>query len=438
MSLFWKSIAVLVLGGLSIGLRGADAPEDPPSAPTASAEPAPGENGEDSGESPEPSGESETAATSPVHGAEGRAPWGSAEALEKAAFYHEQKDYRLAEKTYVEFLESPVAKEDKKDALLALTEVYADMGMFAKAVSTLENCLRTFPEIEERPKILFRLGELYRELGLKDEAVAVFYRVLNSIVVTGEENLDRYMGLARLSQFEIARIHYTFEDFERAYLLFDRIDLLELDPADRETVLYYKAVSSLKSDRHEQALELLNEFAEEFPKSEYLPEMYYLKAEVLQRMDRPEASADELVRLLEAVGPPGESSSKHWNFWRKQAGNRLANRFYAEGDYRLAIRVYQGMIGLEDDPAWQLPIIYQIGLAAENAGLLERALDSYSYIIQEMDALSDDAAHPEDLDTILENARWRQDLVGWRLDLRERRSEVAVDKGPESSDTTGS
>ncbi|HKJ89746.1 MAG TPA: tetratricopeptide repeat protein [Oceanipulchritudo sp.] len=394
-------------------------------------------HGNEEGKTAEGVEEAESEVTSPVHGEEGRAPWGSAGPLEKAAFFHEQKDYRLAEKTYVEFLESPVPMEEKKEALLALAEVYFDMGMLAKAVNTLENCLSTYPKIEERPKVLFRLGQVYRELGLKDEAIAVFYRVLNSIVVTGEENLERYMGLARLSQFEIARIHFNFEDFERAYLLFDRIDLLKLEPADRETVLYYKAVSSLKANGHEQALKLLNEFVDEFPKSEYLPEMYYLKAEVLQRLDRLEASADELVRLLEAVGPPGDTSSTQWNFWRKQAGNRLANRFYAEGDYRFAIRIYQGMVGLEDDPAWQLPIIYQIGLAAENADLLERALESYSYIIQEMESLPDGASYPEDLGTILENARWRQDLVGWRIDLRERRSEVAVDKGPESSDTTG-
>ena len=394
-------------------------------------------HGDEEDKTAEGAAEGESEATSPVHGDEGRALWGSAGPLEKAAFFHEEEDYRLAEKTYVEFLESSVAMEEKKEALLGLAEVYVDMGMLAKAVNTLESCLSTFPKIEERPKVLFRLGQIYRELGLKDEAIGVFYRVLNSIVVTGEENLERYMGLARLSQFEIARIHFTFEDFERAYLLFDRIDLLELEPADRETVLYYKAVSSLKADGQKQALKLLNEFLNEFPKSEYRPEMHYLKAEVLQQLDRPEAATDELVSLLEAVGPPGGTSSTQWNFWRKQAGNRLANRFYTEGDYRFAIRVYQGMVGLEEDPAWQLPIIYQIGLAAENAGLLERALKSYGYIIQEMESLPDGGSYPEDLGTILKNARWRQDLVGWRIDLRERRSEVAVDKGPESSDTTG-
>jgi tetratricopeptide (TPR) repeat protein len=367
-----------------------------------------------------------TEADSDVPADEEREVWESMRPMEKATVYRQEQNYKLAEKAYVEVLESPAPMENKKRALHELAEVYVEMKMLAKAASTLENALATFSKSPDRPKTLYRLGEIYREMGLKDEAIAVFYRVLNSIVVTGEENLDRYMGTARLAQFEIARIHYEQEDHDRAYMLFDRIDLLELDDADRETVLYYKALSSLKAGHEQQALELMNEFTEAFPRSELLAEILYLKAEVLSRMDRLQASEDQLINLLEAVGPPGQENRAQWNFWRKQAGNRLANKYYRNGDYRVAIRIYQGMVGLEDSPEWQIPIIYQIGLAFEKAGIFDRARESYTYIVQETEALQEPLPS-ENLQTIVRSARWRQDLMDWRIELDQRRAELAAD-----------
>jgi len=355
--------------------------------------------------------------------------WGSVHPLEKAEFFAQNGDLKLAEKTYVQYLESALPMAEKKKALLALAEIYVRMGMPTKAVHQLESCLRNFPEAEERPKTLFRLGEVYAQMGLKDEAETVFYRVLNSIVVTGEENLKRYLGMARRAQFEIARLHYQDEEYERAFLLFDRIDLLELSPGDRETVHYYKSYSALKAGHHQRSLDLMEEFAKAFPASAYLPEIMYLKAEVLYKMDRPEASTEQLLRLLKAVGPESEDASKKWNFWRKQAGNRLANRHYEAGEFLVAVRIYQGMVGLDESPDWQLPIIYQIGLAFENAGRFERARESYRYVIQEISELTEEARSGP-LKTLLSHAEWRRQLIGWRLDFQHRRTELTQGINP--------
>jgi tetratricopeptide (TPR) repeat protein len=365
--------------------------------------------------------------------------WDAIPPLEKANLFFQQGDFKLAEKACVKLLESPIAFEEKKDALLLVAEIYAEMGLLAKAVHSLENCLASFPHVDDRPAILFRLAELYRDIGLKTEAVATFYRVLNVIVVSGEERLNQYVGTARRAQFEIARLHYEEEAFERAYLLFDRIDLLSLDDPDREIVLYYKALASLKSGKHRQALDLMDQFSIEFDQSPMLAEVMYLKAETLYRMDRLEACDYQLIRVLEAVGPPGEEHLEEWNFWRKQAGNRLANRHYQQGDYRTAVRIYQGMVGLDPRAEWQLPIVFQIGLSFERAGLLERAVESYSYILQETEFWNQDGI-PLSLLTVKENASWHRNMLQWRLDLQEKGTEVAFGEQvtPKPNDASGS
>lgn len=379
-----------------------------------------GAAGESSGETEE-SGKTEEAIAGETGEGEGEEDlasrrWTGVDPLEKAAFFHQQGDYQLAERTYVSVLESDATREETIRALTELAEVYHDRGTLARAVDTLETCLRKYPEMAERPALLFRLGELYREMQLYEESISMFYRVLNAIVVTGEENLDKYLRLARLAQFEIARAHYVNGEFGRAYLLFDRIDLLELNRTDRETVLYYKALTALKAGKNQEGLQLVRRFVEDYPRSQSLPEMLYLEAEVLYRLGRIYAAVDSLMRLLDTVGEPAEDQSKEWTYWRQQAGNRLANKLYEDGDYLVALRIYQGMVGLSDQADWRLPIIYQIGLCFEKLGMLDRARESFAFLIQEVEKREAEAV-PEYLVRLAETASWRQDLLSWRGEI---------------------
>lgn len=387
---------------------------------------------------PDKATEEKTAEEAPRTGGK---TWTGVDPLEKAAFFHQQGDYQLAERTYISVLESNADHEDKIEALTELAEVYRDRGTLARAVDTLETCLRKYPEIAERPETLFRLGQMYREMQLFDESIAMFYRVLNAIVVTGEQNLEKYLRLARLAQFEIARAHYVSGEYDRAYLLFDRIDLLELNPVDRETVLYYMALTALKSGKNKDGLRLVQRFVQKYPKSEYIPEMLYLEAEVLYRLGRVHAAVDSLMRLLETVGIPEEDQSRQWTYWRQQAGNRLANKLYEDGDYLVALRVYQGMVGLDDSTNWQLPIIYQIGLCFEKLGMLDRARESFAYVIQEVQERGEGAL-PEYLVRLAETASWRQDLLSWRgeinTDLRELVYEEPTSQGGSGVNRGGS
>ena len=42
------------------------------------------------------------------------------------------------------------------------------------------------------------------------------------------------------------------------------------------------------------------------------------------------------MRLLDSAKSESDASERQRTFWHQQAGNRLANRFYAEGYYSVA------------------------------------------------------------------------------------------------------
>lgn len=360
-----------------------------------------------------------------VHGEDGRKSWYGVSLIEKAAFFSQQKDYILAERAYVQVLESNHSDKDKQKALLGLAEVYHGRGVVSKAADTLKNYMRTYPDSELRPEVQFRLGQFYQEMDLNDESIAMYYKVLNSIVVNGESSLNRYLELARLAQFQIARGHFEQGEYERAYLLFDRIELLKLSPTDRETVFYYKILATVNAGHHEDELSLLRQFANDFPESDYLPEIIYMEAEALYRMKRIKDSEDALMRLLGMVGPPHKDTSEVSLYWRQQAGNRLANRFYDDGNFLIALRIYQGMVSLDKKPSWQLPLIYQIGLCFEKLSMYDRATESYLYIDKELETVIPEVDPPVLL-SLAQSVKWRLDHLTWRNDLNDKAGRLSV------------
>lgn len=122
------------------------------------------------------------------------------------------------------------------------------------------------------------------------------------------------------------------------------------------------------------------------------------------------------MRLLEMVGPPEKDSSKRSLFWRQQAGNRLANRYYDDGNFILALRIYQGMAAIDSKPSWQLPVIYQIGLCFEKLSMNERAIESYMYINDQLEKHVDTTDFPS-LANLGESASWRLELLSWKGEL---------------------
>jgi tetratricopeptide (TPR) repeat protein len=208
-------------------------------------------------------------------------------------------------------------------------------------------------------------------------------------------------------------------DYARALALFDRIELLELSAENHETVLYYKILATLKLPELKAGIELIDTFIEEFPESEFLPELLYSKADVMMKLGEKDSSIALFMRLLDSAKNESDASERQRTFWHQQAGNRLANRFYAEGDYSVALRIYQGMVELSEQSSWRIPVIYQIALCFEKMAMHKRAQESYLFIEQKMKPLDVDTLSPA-LRQIKENTAWRLKVIQWRIDAEEQ------------------
>lgn len=223
--------------------------------------------------------------------------------------------------------------------------------------------------------------------------------------------------MARRAQFEIARSHFDLQEWDQALALFERINLFELNATDRETLLYYKAIATLRNEQLEAGIKLVNDFILNYPDSPLVPEMYFTRAEALFLMDREEAAIEALMQLMEQAGVPTGDVADKWDFWRQQAGNRFANRYYENRDYLAALRIYQGMVSLNPSKEWQLPLIYQIGLCFEKLSMFDRATESYTYVVQALNEDGQTDPSAEHLLQLARNASWRIDMLKWRSDL---------------------
>lgn len=339
--------------------------------------------------------------------------WSQLTDREKARYYFEQKRYRLAERAYIEIVERSGDSEALGDVLVELAECYYAGGNYLKAIEIMEQAFLRFPNIGRDAEQIFRLGQFYKAGGLREQAVDLFYQVINSIVVSGPKVLDKYLPIARMAQFEIARTNYENREYRKAYEAFDRLDVLDLSPENHETIFYYKVLAALKAAKPDVGQDLIESFLEKFPQSEYLPEMMYLRAEVLMRQGKVEAATAQLLDLLDNFPTDSPFDSGELIFWKQQAGNRLANRFYNEKDYAKALRIYQGLVGLNESSEWQLPVIYQISLCFEKLKMYERAKESYTFLLEELERMAA-SERSRSLEKLKESAAWRLNVVEWK------------------------
>ena len=152
--------------------------------------------------------------------------WAEMSVREQADFYWAQGRKSLAERAYMASWNIPRIRTRICYMRNATIGLYYEQSEYTKAIDMLEQAMAKFPVLAATPERLYRLGEFYRDANLPTRSAEAFFRVINSIVVGGEKSLKRYLHLARLSKFEIARSHYMNRDYARALALFDRIELL--------------------------------------------------------------------------------------------------------------------------------------------------------------------------------------------------------------------
>lgn len=330
--------------------------------------------------------------------------------LNLGASLTEREDYLAAEIAYRQVLNAPQAGETElKTALLGLAHMHRRQGALTKATAIYERFLKDYPGDDRTPDALLELGRTLRSLGVHKLALARFYNVINSTLKLPGEGFERYQVLAKTAQFEIAETHFQAGEFAEANKFYTRLRLLDLAPVDRARA-HFKAGYSLRLQGDlDGAVTTLRAFIAQWPDDENIPEARYLLAITLREMKQPQEAFAATLELLRTEKSRIATDPKRWAYWQRRTGNQLANDFFESGDPLNARAIYAGLLELSPEPAWRLPITYQLALCYERLGITDRARSSYQAIVD-----ATDATPAADFSELVTMAKWRIEHLDWR------------------------
>lgn len=334
--------------------------------------------------------------------------------LKLGAKLTDRGDYASAEIAYWQILKNRTyPKSQQTDALLSLARMYRKRGIFTKAAAVYEKFLKLYPEDDRVPDALLELGRSQRAMGAHKNAINSFYNVINSTLKLPPESYEHYQQLAKTAQFEIAETHFETGNFVEAAKFFDRLRLLDLAPEDRARAQFKSASALLKAGQADKASAMFSQFIEQWPKDTNVPEARYLLALTLRQLGRPQEALAITLALLRTEYDSAGADPRNWAYWQRRTGNQLANDFFQAGDTLSALSIYDGLTHLSDNPAWRLPILYQMGLCYERLRQSERAGKAYHEIV-------DTVAHPpgkdpasSELTELARMAEWRIGQLDW-------------------------
>ena len=305
-------------------------------------------------------------------------------------------------------------QEAKKAAFQGLAEDYEKRHLFARSIAVYEKMVQIYPADAGTPEVIFHLGLLYRESGVPKIAIARFYTVLNSALRFGGENLAAYQALAQRAQWEIAETFFKTGDIASAKKYYDLLSRIGLPPAEQARVRFKLTHCLFILDDVAGAITSAQSFLQAFPEDPSAAECRYLLASAFRAQHRSAEAFETILALLRLETGRKEKDPEKWIYWKKKAGNEFANSYYQQGDALSALTIYQHIARLSEEPEWQWPVLYQMGLCFERLHYGDRAADAYRFLIDEAKKPGhEDGKLPEILRTILEMARWRAGHLTW-------------------------
>ncbi|MFA5257667.1 MAG: tetratricopeptide repeat protein [Opitutales bacterium] len=328
----------------------------------------------------------------------------------------ETVDIQAAESHYLELLNMTMPDEQRKKTLLDLAQLYRKYNVKPKEAAVYERMIEVYPQDPMVPEIYMRLGFLYRDIGAFKTALARFYSVLNASLSVNRTEMDTYKLLSLKAQIEIADTYYTMGDYEQAAKFYLRLKRLDMSKADRVKVDFKFAYTQYLLKDYTSAISGFQGFIRSYPEDFMIAEAHFVLASAYKQINQPRAALTEVLNLLQYQEARKEDLAM-WAYWKKRTGNQLGNEFYEQGDYQSALRIYQAMAPLSEDPGWLWPVVYQMGLCFERLHLTTKALDSYALIIKGADAATKNGSViPASIADIVEQARWRSQHLGWEAE----------------------
>jgi tetratricopeptide (TPR) repeat protein len=340
--------------------------------------------------------------------------------IDAARVLRREREHAAAGKLLLGLLEEKLPLEFRRAVMFELAMVAQDDNQLGRAQQILAQYLQLFPGDPTVPEVLLRQGLIYRQMGANGMAVTKFYAVMNSALGMQMEQFDYYKRLVLQAQTEIADTFYQQGKFPDAIEFYKRILKQNAVELNRPQVhsKFIRCLTALQ--RHAEAVVECDLFFEQYPQSSEIPELRFVCAESLRQLGRRRDSMLQVLQLLESQKETVRSNPESWVYWQQKAGNQIGNEFYKDGDYLNALEIYNRMVAVNTNAAWQVPVLYQTGLIYERLQQPALALERFEKVIdREKDiAASSDVAT---LSTVLAMAKWRKQNMGWQ-----NRAEVAI------------
>ena len=334
--------------------------------------------------------------------------------LNKAREARAEKDYELAANMLIFLLESATPASINETAMFELAQITEDAGQFVRAQQIYAQFINQFPKSPKIPETYLRRGLLFRKMGAYRQAKNSFFSAMSQSLA----HTDRRIALH--AQTEIADTYMLEGDHETAVNYYRRLIQQSFDELN-VPFLHYKMISaiSMLGDPIKTGAEAV-QFLTKHGSNEYAPEVRFILAKSLKDRQLNDEATREILALMKAQKQQlDENPDRYadWIYWQQRAGNEIANNLYRDGEYQNALHVYTRLAEISEDPEWQLPVLYQIGLCSEHLDFTKRAVESYESIVTRGGQVPADK-RPDSLSTVIEMASWRLDQIKWRGDMR--------------------
>jgi len=326
-------------------------------------------------------------------------------------------EHDRAELIFAELLSLPVPLEKKREVLLQMADLFEQTDS-SRTIIILEKFIQAYPHDPATSLVLLRLGKLYRAQGAYEVASARYFRVLNTTLNVGADELEMVREIATRARFELAEMLTEQDRLDEAAEVYRKIELLDLSSEDRMTVRFRLACVAFETRDFESAVDAFSQLREDESIGPYRLETSYFLASSLKRLGRGREAFEVVVDLLRSQLSNDPANFAQSTYWKRRTGNELANEFYQQGEYLSALSIYQSLARISDDPEWRWPAVYQIGLCFEHLELPERALEAYQAMIEGIPVEEADLINVDI--SLRDLAHWRLDHVKWMLDYGER------------------
>jgi tetratricopeptide (TPR) repeat protein len=351
--------------------------------------------------------------------------------LEQARHWLQTFQPREAETVLVALLGEGSPESIKQQALLELACAAKTEGDLTRAIQIYAQYLSRWSNDPLVPEVLLRQGQLFRQLGLNNLALAKFYAVMTSSLVLKNDMLAYYQHLVLVAQTEIAETHYQLGKHAEASDYFSRL-LQQTNGALNRPRTQSRLVRSLSAQqRYDEVVARAGDLIARYPDAPEIPEARFYLAVAFTKLNRYSEAQEQVLNLLRQERQRADTHPELWCYWQQRAGNEIANQLYAGGDFARALDIYLVLVQLDPKPAWRFPVAYQIGLTYEHLGQPEKARQNYLDIVGRESELGTNSS--PGLKAIVEMSKWRAEWVKWQAQAELNAKRVAAVTSPDAS-----